>query len=230
MSHRCMKALAPSTPYLTSFLQSLQYPCDVDLRPDGYIPLCMAENKLVIDLLSERLLQSSTASAAFSDPAVYCYNSFLGLPVARQAAAYFLAKRFLHTEQQHAVTLEQALKSIHPSHVGIGSGAAGILNGLFYLLGDEGDACLIPAPYYAAFENDMSVVASIVPLAVHISNPTAGPTESELDLAYMEAKSVSSAIRLDTVCLSSLICLMPSSAALAGFCYPPSVNCHNSKV
>lgn len=188
-----MKALAPSTPYLMSFLEGLQYPCDLDLRPDGYIAFCMAENKLVIDLLSERLLHSSTTSAAFSDPAVYCYNSFLGLPVARQAVSYFLAKRFLHTEQ-HAVSLEQALQSIHPSHIGIGSGAAGILNSLFYLLGDEGDACLIPAPYYAAFENDMSVVASIVPFAIHSSNPTIGPSESELDLAYMEAKSVSSSV------------------------------------
>jgi hypothetical protein len=211
VSHRCMKALAPSVPYLASFLRGLQYPCDVQLRPDGYIPLCMAENKLMIEMLSERLLHTSTtASAAFSDPIVYCYNSFLGLPVARQAAAYFLAKRFLLTSgsdtpddnddsQQHqqlqsqggVVTLEQALSSIHPSHIGIGSGAAGILNSLFYLLGDEGDACLIPAPYYAAFENDMSVVASIVPFAIHISNPTVGPTENELDLAYMEAKSVS---------------------------------------
>lgn len=200
VSRRCMKALAPSTPYLTSFLEGLQYPCDVQLRPDGYIPLCVAENKLVMDVLSERLLQTSTtASAAFSDPTVYSYNSFLGLPVARQAAAYFLAKRFLHTsttdtddeqQQPQGVTLVQALQSIHPSHIGIGSGAAGILNNLFYLLGDEGDACLIPAPYYAAFENDMSVVASIVPFAVHISNPTLGPTERELDLAYLEAKSV----------------------------------------
>jgi hypothetical protein len=64
--------------------------------------------------------------------------------------------------------------------------------GLFFLLGDEGDACLIPAPYYAAFENDMRIVARIVPFAVQMANPTQGPSASELDLAYIEAKSVSS--------------------------------------
>ena len=64
--------------------------------------------------------------------------------------------------------------------------------GLFYLLGDEGDACLIPAPYYAAFESDMRMVARIVPFAVQMANPTQGPTANELDLAYIEAKSVSS--------------------------------------
>ena len=65
------------------------------------------------------------------------------------------------------------------------------LSGLFYLLGDEGDACLIPAPYYAAFENDMRIVAKIVPFAVQMANPIQGPSASELDLAYIEAKSVS---------------------------------------
>jgi hypothetical protein len=191
VSHRCMRALSPSTPYLMSFLRGLEYPCDPTLRPDGFIAFCMAENKLVMDVLSERLQHFSTTQAAFSDPTVYCYNSFLGLPVARQAASYFLAKRFLLTDQQHEVTLEQALQRIRPAHIGIGAGAVALLNGLFYLLGEEGDACLIPAPYYAAFESDMSVVSGIVPFAVHMANPTQGPSENELDLAHMEAKSVS---------------------------------------
>jgi 1-aminocyclopropane-1-carboxylate synthase len=33
------------------------------------------------------------------------------------------------------------------------------------------------------------VVAGIVPFAVHMSNPTAGPTESELDMGFMQARS-----------------------------------------
>ena len=31
-----------------------------------------------------------------------------------------------------------------------------ILNSLFFLLGDDGDAALIPRPYYSAFDSDMS--------------------------------------------------------------------------
>eukprot|EP00536_Pseudo-nitzschia_multiseries_P002547 jgi/Psemu1/235801/estExt_Genewise1.C_340088 len=159
--------------------------------------MCMAENKLVIDLLSQRLQSHSTTVSAFSDPIVYCYNSFLGLPVARQAVSYFLANRFLHppTNSQRpstdggGVSLETALQSINPAHIGIGSGAAGILNSLFYLLGDEGDACLIPAPYYAAFESDLRIVARVIPFAVQMANPSRGPTASELDLAFIKAKS-----------------------------------------
>jgi hypothetical protein len=153
---RCMRALAPAVPYLDAFLSGLRYPCEPIRCPDGFIALCMAENKLLIDVLAERLMQAGTATAAFSDSTVYCYNSFLGLPVARQAIAYFIAKRFLCPDA-HSISPDQALAAINPEHIGLGAGAAGVLNSLFYLLGDEGDACLIPAPYYAAFESDMSV-------------------------------------------------------------------------
>ena len=75
---------------------------------------------------------------------------------------------------------------------------------------EEGDACLIPAPYYAAFENDMSVVAGIVPFAVHMMNPTQGPTASELDAAYIEAKSVRNAYN----CEHFLLCLFTITNAM----------------
>jgi len=191
---------------MLDFFRGLEYTCTPQSL-DGFVLMCTAENKLVIDMLSERLQNPSTTISAFSDPIVYCYNSFLGLPVTRQSVSYFLAKRFLHARssttsnsnqlqgspERHLTgagfSLEKALQSINPAHVGIGSGAAGILNGLFYLLGDEGDACLIPAPYYAAFENDMRLVSKIVPFAVHMANPTQGPSVNELDLAYIAAKS-----------------------------------------
>ena len=150
----------------------------------------MAENRLLSDMLAARLLESRTSMTAFSDPIVYGYHSFLGLPIARQAAAYFIARHFLMPEVT-SMSTEQALTKINPERVSLGAGAVALLNTLFFLLGDEGDACLIPAPYYAAFENDMSVVACCVPFAVHMANPVLGPTASELDLAFMEARSVS---------------------------------------
>ena len=110
---------------------------------------------------------------AFSDPIVYGYHSFLGLPIARQAAAYFIARHFLMPEVT-SMSTEQALTKINPEHVSLGAGAVALLNTLFFLLGDEGDACLIPAPYYAAFENDMSVVACCVPFAVHMGKSCTG--------------------------------------------------------
>lgn len=107
-------------------------------------------------------MQPGTATAAFSDSIVYGYNSFLGLSIARDAVAYFLAKRFYRPDQAATMTPQMALSLIDPEHIAIGSGCAGILNQLFFSLGEDGDACLIPAPYYAAFEKDMSVRENIL--------------------------------------------------------------------
>ena len=151
--------------------------------------MCVAENKLVLDMLAERFMQVGTATAAFSDSDVYCYNSFLGMPVARQAAAYFLARRFLY-DSDTDLRPEEALRAVQPKHVGLGAGAAPLLNALFFALGNASDACLIPAPYYAAFENDMNVVAGIVPIAVNQDNAVVGPTNEELEAAYSAAMAV----------------------------------------
>lgn len=181
-----------------------QNPYDANANKKGYIAMCVAENKLVLDMLAERFMQVGTATAAFSDSDVYCYNSFLGMPVARQAAAYFLARRFLY-DSDTDLRPEEALRAVQPKHVGLGAGAAPLLNALFFALGNASDACLIPAPYYAAFENDMNVVAGIVPIAVNQGNAVAGPTNEELEIAYSAAKKVRLADRsLDArvICLS----------------------------
>lgn len=188
ISRRCQqRALSPAIPYMESFLLGLNYPYDAT-RPDGYIPLCVAENKLATDILAKKLMQPKTASTTFSNDSVYAYNDFMGLPLARQAAAYFFAKRFLYPHMP-SISIDQALAAISPNSIGIASGAAGILNSLFFLLGDEGDATLIPRPYYSAFDNDMTLVAEITPFGFSLARPTQGPTESELDIAYMEARS-----------------------------------------
>ena len=140
-------------------------------------------------LLIDRLVHSATTvTTAFADPAVYGYNSTLGMPVAREAAAYFLARHFLHPDQPN-LTLAAALHSIQPRHVALSSGAAAVLHSLFFLLGSAGDACLIPAPYYSLFEQDMNLVAGIIPFAIAQANPLLGPTESELTLAYIQAQA-----------------------------------------
>lgn len=155
---------------------------------DGYIALCTAENKLVTRMLVDRCLLTGTAAAAFTDSSVYCYNSFLGMPLAREAAAYFLARRFLFPDRA-SLSPQEALQNVQPKHIALSAGAAPVLNHLFFLLGECGDACLIPAPYYAAFDNDMNLVAGIVPFAVRQADPVLGPSNNELDLALLQAKS-----------------------------------------
>lgn len=174
---------------LFSYVAVLQDPCDHVYNRKGYIALCVAENKLVLDLVSERFSQSATT--AFADINVYCYDSFVGMPILRKAVAYFLARRFLYSDIEVNITPEQALEVVQPKCIGIAAGAAAILSHLFFILGEQGEACLIPAPYYAAFENDMKVVAGIEPVAILQADPVAGPTEEELNKAFHEAQKVS---------------------------------------
>ena len=146
----------------------------------------MAENKLILDLLAERFVNSS--ANGFSNSAVYTYNNFLGIPVAREAAAYFLARRFLFPFR--SLTPDEALRHVQPRHVALGAGCAAILHHLFFLLGTptERDCCLIPKPYYAAFENDMNLVAGIEPFGVTQAHPVRGPTVQEWQTAYDAAR------------------------------------------
>jgi aspartate/methionine/tyrosine aminotransferase len=157
----------------------------------------VAENKLVMDLLTERF--GATSANAFADPAVFVYNSFLGMPVAREAAAYFLARRFLFPRGASmtttstrtttaALTPDEALRHVQPRHVAFGAGCAALINNVFFLLGTDGDCCLIPKPYYAAFENDMHLVAGVVPFGVSQADPNRGPTQTEWQAAYTAAR------------------------------------------
>jgi hypothetical protein len=130
---RGLDALAPPIPYLDKFLQCLDDPCDAQENRNGRIALCVAENKLVIDLVANRCASSSTN--AFLDHSVYLYNNFLGMPVIREAAAYFLARRFLFPHRGNKTTTtnttsiqplppltpDEALRHIKPQHIAMGS-------------------------------------------------------------------------------------------------------------
>jgi len=173
--------------YQKAFFKCLTNPCISSSDQEGYIALCVAENKLVQEILANRLMSSETAITAFSDSSVYCYNGFLGLPSTRSAIAHFLAKRFLCVDQpslqQQQLEVENTKRMIDPEHVAVGSGAGALLNNLFFTLAKPGDVVLIPAPYYAAFENNVRVVAGCTPYPVQLKNPVSGPTAEDLDTA-----------------------------------------------
>ena len=177
VSLRGTSCLSAPLPYLDVFLRALGDQCDPETNSTGHIIMCMAENKLCIDSLSRRLQKPGTATSAFSDSAVYGYNGFLGLPAARASVAHFLTRHFLRPDNDEpgvsvgvsrpvgatasssvgGRTGGQSTAVVSPQHVSFGSGCAALLNYLAYCLAEEGDAVLIPAPYYAAFESDLKL-------------------------------------------------------------------------
>lgn len=46
---------------------------------------------------------------------------------------------------------------VDPQHLTVLSGAGSVLDLLLHCIADRGDAVLIPAPYYPAFDNDLKV-------------------------------------------------------------------------
>ena len=149
------------------------------------------------------------------------------MEVAREACAYFLAKRFLRVASNyHAQSSVQSPAStttetspsateISPRHIALASGCAPLVSNVFFCLGHAGDVCLIPAPYYAAFESDMHLVAGILPFPVRQDNPARGPTKAELQTAF------DAAVRELGVRPKFVLLCNPNNPL--GVCYSPGV-------
>jgi len=182
-------------PYIIDYLKCLQDQCDPHSNPSGYIPLCVAENKLIIEDLATRLMQVETAYRAFSDAIVYCYNNSLGLPHAREAVAYFLTKHFLFPEERN-MGFEEALHWIRPEYVALGSGAASLLSHLTMILAEEGDVVLVPAPYYAAFDADVKIFGGCKTVPVYSNDPKIGPTREDLEKAALAVEAMGLRVRI----------------------------------
>ena len=123
--------------------------------PD-YVPLCVAENKLVIDLLLEKLGDHTDTPAPAS---ALGYDDMRGAKEFRAALARFLGRRVLGS-------------TVTPEQLVVLAGAGAILESLFYVIADPGDAVLIPTPSYAGFWLDLETrdALSIVPVHTRASD------------------------------------------------------------
>jgi hypothetical protein len=175
-----LKKTTPS--YWSDFLLCIQDPCDPVTNPNGYIALCLAENKLVQEHLAVRLIENpGTSINAFSDSVVYSYNGFLGLVQAREAVAYFLERWMLRTEESHVINCD---------NIALASGVGSLISNVLYLVLDSGDVVLIPAPYYAGYDHQAKAIASCKPWPVYMKNPLLGPDSDDLERAAKLAEKV----------------------------------------
>lgn len=197
--------------YFKSYLKAMANPCHEKTNKDGYISLCLAENKLILPELSKRLIHGknysyssvksrsesnksflSTAQIAFGNETNFCYNNNNGIEEVRQQVANFITRKFIKLDNTntHDDTKSNTEFRIDTTHgakadqIVLGAGAAAILNFLFRFIAEEKEVVLIPAPYYAAFEYDMSIIAKCVPYPVHMDDPSNGPKVDELEKVY----------------------------------------------
>jgi aspartate/methionine/tyrosine aminotransferase len=138
--------------YLQRHTECLSDPCDPVANPDGYIGLCEAENRLVAEMVADRLDRAPRVPAT-----VLGYDTMTGSLRFREQLARFMGRTFLGRE----FGLEQ---------ISVLAGAGSVLEILSYALGDPGDGVLVPTPSYAGFWMDLELRSGLAIVPVHRSS------------------------------------------------------------
>lgn len=137
----------------------------------GYAPLCIAENRLMWDVLAPKM-----AACRNVPERVLGYDAMIGAASFRGQLATLLGRHLCG-------------RAIDPGHVAVLAGAGSVLEALFYALGDAGDGVLVPTPSYAGFWLDLEVRDGLrivqVPCA---SDDGFRLTPARLDRALAEAE------------------------------------------
>lgn len=165
ISHRAKNLLshAPLPPYLDAHFARRDDP--------DYIGLCVAENKLVWDLLRYRL----TAPRPDIPHQAICYDEMVGSYRFREQLSEFMGRTFLG-------------RIVPAEHIAVLAGTGSVLEILFHNIADPGDGILVPTPSYAGFWADLETRdrLKIVPVHTTITDDFT-LTEGLLDTAYESA-------------------------------------------
>lgn len=183
ISDRAQPALKDLIDYLPFVIGAWEDPYTAD-HPEGKILFAVAENKLAFPLLAPALREA--AKAAIDDDSVSNYGAVRGREPLQTAIANFLSRH---------VTIGT---SIDPQHVTIAAGTGALLDLVAHILFNPGDVILIPAPYYAAFDNDLVVRAGLRLQPVPLTPGDFNLTEEALNEAAAKAPGPVAGLLLTT--------------------------------
>ncbi len=156
--------------YLTRQFEGSNDPYHPTDNPDGYIGLCVAENKLVADLVAGRLNEIPMVPKS-----VLGYDAMTGSVRFREQLGRFMGRTFLGRE-------------FPPHQISVLAGAGSVLEILFNVLADPGDGILVPTPSYAGFWMDLELRDRLEIVPVHCSSDDGFRlTPERLDRAVAEA-------------------------------------------
>ena len=160
----------PIAAYIAEHFQRMGQSWDREVCPDGYIGLCIAENKLSSDTLIAQL-------ARYDVPArVLGYDAMTGNLEFRQRLATFMGRSFLG-------------RTFDAGQLIVLAGAGSVLEMLCYAICDPGDGILIPTPSYAGFWADFEARDELKVVPVHCaSTDNFELTPARLDAAIAAAE------------------------------------------
>ncbi|MDX2396129.1 MULTISPECIES: aminotransferase class I/II-fold pyridoxal phosphate-dependent enzyme [unclassified Streptomyces] len=196
ISRQAARLLADTPAIAEAHFRAEAEPYDARLRPDGYLNLGTAENRLLWDLLRDRLAALPPMTEATAR-----YAPLHGTDVLRERIAALLS-----------ATCRTPLDA---DDLVVISGATGALDAIASVLCDPGEAIVVPSPYYGAFDTDLGGRSGARILPAPLS-PDDGfrLTADAVDRALKEARSRGTTVR--AVALSS-----PSNPI--GEVHPPEV-------
>jgi aspartate/methionine/tyrosine aminotransferase len=142
----------PFPEYLYEHFNRAGDPWDPVSNPDGYVSMCIAENKLTWDLLEPKMAECR----AIPQSAVG-YDAMIGSFRFRDELARFMGRSFLG-------------RTIGAEQVAVLSGAGTVLELVFYAICDPGDGVLIPTPSYSGFWADLETRNQLAIVPVHGSS------------------------------------------------------------
>lgn len=152
-------------PYLLEHFPRSAAPYHATDRPDGYIPLCIAENRLVWDLLEPKVNAPRDVPAS-----ALGYDDMVGSLGMREDLASFLGRHVFGRE-------------VAPEQLAVLNGAGTVLEVLFYLLADPNEGVLVPTPSYAGFWMDLETRDELRIVPVHARAEDRQITVADLDAA-----------------------------------------------
>lgn len=193
VSQRAARLAAESPAIATAHFRAQADPYHPERNPDGCINLGTAENRLVWDLLEPRL----TAPRPVRAEDVH-YAPLHGTAALRTTIAAFLARCWG--------------TAVDPENLVVVSGVTGALDVIASALCDPGDAIIVPAPYYSAFDVDLVGRSG----ARLIRAPRDGAGGFELDAAVIDR--VLEGARRDGVIVRAVALTSPDNPV--GHVYP----------
>ncbi|CAI0470230.1 unnamed protein product [Linum tenue] len=178
-----------NSPYFDGWKAYDAYPFHPTDRPDGVIQMGLAENQLCVDLIRDWIEKNPQASICtpeglhmFKDVALF--QDYHGLPRFRQAVA-----KFMERGRGNKVRFD-------PERIVMGGGATGANELITFCLADEGDAFLVPSPYYPAFDRDLGWRTKVQIIPVHCNSSTNFQiTRPALETAYDQATRTGSTVK-----------------------------------
>lgn len=144
-------------------------------NPDGIINAGIADNSLCRTELLDYFLAKDRLQLLPAD-LTYADRFTTSSRLLKAIAALFNQRQ---PDWPEATTSPLPLKKVEVDHIAIASGATGILDQLFWNLCDTGDGVLLSAPYYNAFDHDLTNRAKAKIIEVTLPLPQVGEQSAQ---------------------------------------------------